>query len=213
MSDSDRRKPGWPEVERRSTSDRRTGGERRHRGDAVHRQEDTVRYNPAERRTDQRRTGQSRRDESLWRDVPVEAGDEPRPGLETALVAAAIDARTRAHASRSGFRVGAALETSGGVVVTGCNVENASYGLALCAERVALVKALSEGHEIFTRIAVVADTEQPTPPCGACRQLLWEYCGDIEVVLANLDGTTASHRLSALLPLPFDDRLLPPPST
>jgi cytidine deaminase len=104
--------------------------------------------------------------------------------------------------------VGAALETIDGQVITGCNIENASYGLTLCAERVALVKALSEGHAVFSRIVVVANTADPTPPCGPCRQLLWEYCGDIEVVLANLDITTARHRLSALLPLPFDGRLL-----
>ena len=92
--------------------------------------------------------------------------------------------RLRAHPRAgpySGFKVGAALETSDGDVLTGCNVENATYGLTLCAERVALVKALSEGHTVFTRVVVVADTENPTPPCGSCRQLLWEYCGDIEV--------------------------------
>ena len=136
--------------------------------------------------------------------MPLEltlAGDE-------SLVAAAIDARTRAQAKYSGFQVGAALETADGAVVTGCNVENATYGLTLCAERVALVKALSDGRTAFTRIAVVADTADPTPPCGACRQLLWEFCGDIEVILANLERTTATLRLSALLPLPFDGRLL-----
>ena len=93
-------------------------------------------------------------------------------------------------------------------VVTGCNIENATYGLTLCAERVALVKALSEGYTVFTRITVVADTADPTPPCGPCRQLLWEYCGDIEVILANLERTTGTLRLSALLPMPFDARLL-----
>jgi cytidine deaminase len=92
--------------------------------------------------------------------------------------------------------------------VGGCNIENATYGLTLCAERVALVKALSDGHEVFTRIAIVADTEAPTPPCGPCRQLLWEYCGDIDIILGNLDGPTGRFRLSALLPLPFDSRLL-----
>ena len=106
--------------------------------------------------------------------------------------------------------MGAALETADGLIVTGCNIENATYGLTLCAERVALVKALSEGHQVFTRIAVVADTGVLTPPCGPCRQLLWEYCGDIGVILANLAGSTAHHRLSSLLPLPFDARLLEP---
>jgi cytidine deaminase len=104
--------------------------------------------------------------------------------------------------------VGAALECADGTVVTGCNIENATYGLTVCAERVALFKALSEGRDQFVRIAVVADTEAPTPPCGACRQLLWEYCGDIEVVMANLTRDTGRHQLAALLPLPFDARLL-----
>ena len=127
---------------------------------------------------------------------------------EKGLVAAAVDARTHARAAFSNFKVGAALETTGGEVVGGCNVENATYGLTVCAERVALWKALSEGRDLFTRIAIVADTENPTPPCGACRQLLWEYCGDIEVVLANLSGVKRTLRLSDLLPLPFDGRLL-----
>lgn len=125
-----------------------------------------------------------------------------------ALVEAATGARDRAQAPFSGFKVGAALESTDGAVHTGCNIENASYSLTICAERVALVKALSEGDTRFTRIAVVADTSEPTPPCGPCRQLLWEYCGDIEVVLANLDGPKARHRLADLLPLPFDRRLL-----
>ena len=127
---------------------------------------------------------------------------------EQSLLTAAIDARRNAQAHYSGFQVGAALETNDGLVITGCNIENATYGLTLCAERVALVKALSEGHTVFTRIAVVADTSDPTPPCGPCRQLLWEYCGDIEVLLGNLEKTTGRHRLSELLPLPFDRRLL-----
>jgi cytidine deaminase len=120
--------------------------------------------------------------------------------------AAAMTAR--AYAPYSGVLVGACGLTDDGRLVRGCNVENASYGLTLCAERVALVKALSDGHGIFTRIVVVADTPSPTPPCGPCRQLLWEYCGDIDVILANLETVTGRHRLSALLPLPFDGRLL-----
>src|SRR4051812_35809238 len=124
------------------------------------------------------------------------------------LIAAAARAREFAQAHYSHFKVGAALETKDGEVVTGCNIENATYGLTLCAERVALVKALSDGRTAFTRIAVVADTETLTPPCGPCRQLLWEYAGDIEIVMANLHGTTAGYRLSALLPMPFDARLL-----
>ncbi|HXT71946.1 MAG TPA: cytidine deaminase [Vicinamibacterales bacterium] len=125
-----------------------------------------------------------------------------------ALVEAARDARTRAVAPYSHFKVGAALLTADGQVVKGCNVENASYGLTVCAERVALLKALSDGHRTFVAIAVVADTAEPTPPCGPCRQLLWEYCFDIPVVMANLTEIKAQHQLSALLPLPFDGRLL-----
>ena len=130
------------------------------------------------------------------------------PPSAAVLVQAARRARRNAHATYSHFKVGAALETADGTIVTGCNIENATYGLTLCAERVALVKALSEGHTVFTRIAVVADTDDLTPPCGPCRQLLWEYCEDLEIVLANLAGATARYRLSALLPMPFDARLL-----
>jgi len=124
------------------------------------------------------------------------------------LVAAARAARDHAMADFSGFKVGAALETKDGHVVTGCNVENASYGLTICAERVAIFKALSEGHREFTQLVVVADTESPTPPCGACRQIIWEFCGDIPVILANLRELTANLRMKDLLPLPFDKRLL-----
>lgn len=124
------------------------------------------------------------------------------------LVDCARRARQNAHAPYSGFKVGAALETPAGLIFAGCNVENATYGLTLCAERVALVKAVSEGQRQFTRIAIVADTAAPTPPCGACRQLLWEFSGDIEIILANLAGIQATHRLAALFPLPFDGRLL-----
>jgi cytidine deaminase len=124
------------------------------------------------------------------------------------LVAAARAAREHAIADFSGFRVGAALETRDGRIITGCNVENASYGLTICAERVAIFKALSEGHRQFTRLVVVADTEAPTPPCGACRQIIWEFCGDITVILANLSTVTATLQMKDLLPLPFDKRLL-----
>ena len=124
------------------------------------------------------------------------------------LVAAARRARRHAHARFSGFKVGAALETADGTIVTGCNVENASYGLTICAERVAMFKALSEGHRRFRRVAVVADTQAPTPPCGACRQILWEFGGDLEVVIANLRRELARHQLADLFPLPFDGRLL-----
>ena len=124
------------------------------------------------------------------------------------LIAASRRARRHARAPYSGFKVGAALETSAGETITGCNIENATYGLTLCAERVAMFKALSEGHRHFTRIAIVADTAEPTPPCGACRQILWEFGGDLEVIMANLRRETGRYALSDLLPLPFDSRLL-----
>ena len=128
--------------------------------------------------------------------------------VPNSLAAAALAARENAHAPYSDFRVGAALEDSTGRVHTGCNVENATYGLTLCAERVAVFKAISEGQRVFRRIAIVADTVAPTPPCGACRQILWEFGGDLEVILANLERETGCYQLAALLPLPFDARLL-----
>jgi cytidine deaminase len=130
------------------------------------------------------------------------------PVSEATLVGAARAAREKAVATFSGFKVGAALETPEGTIITGCNVENATYGLTVCAERVAVFKALSEGHREFTRIVVVADTEAPTPPCGACRQILWEFGGDLQVILANLTAVTARHAMRELLPWPFDRRLL-----
>ncbi|MBI4662547.1 MAG: cytidine deaminase [Verrucomicrobia bacterium] len=122
------------------------------------------------------------------------------------LLDAARSARLNAYAPFSKFLVGAALETANGTIFTGCNVENASFGLTVCAERVAVLKAVSEGHRHFVQIAVVADTETPTPPCGACRQMLWEFGGDLEIVLGNLHSETARHRLNELLPHPFDGR-------
>jgi cytidine deaminase len=124
------------------------------------------------------------------------------------LVTAARVARDNAYAPFSNFRVGAAVRAKSGRIFSGCNVENAVYGLTLCAERVAIFKAISEGERGFDAIAVVADTETLTPPCGACRQVLWELCGDAEVVLANLQGKTERYRMSALLPKPFDRSLL-----
>ncbi len=124
------------------------------------------------------------------------------------LIDAALAARRLAHAPFSRFLVGAALEVEGGRIITGCNCESASYGLTICAERVAVVKAHSEGIRTATRIAVVADTAEPTPPCGACRQWLWEFGGDMEVILANLDGENGRYRMKDLLPLAFDARLL-----
>ena len=124
------------------------------------------------------------------------------------LIEAAFRVRLNAFAPFSGFKVGAAVEAEDSSIYTGCNVENATYGLTVCAERVALFKALSVGLRRFRRIAVVADTDEPTPPCGACRQLLWEFGGDLEVILGNLHGEKARHRLNELLPHPFDARLL-----
>jgi cytidine deaminase len=133
---------------------------------------------------------------------------EKKMSATQVLLEAARAARLNAHAPFSKFRVGAALQTEDGKVITGCNVENATYGLTICAERVAMFKAISEGHRRFVRVAVVADTEAPTPPCGACRQILWEMGGDLEVILGNLVAEKGSYRLRDLLPLPFDARLL-----
>ena len=125
-----------------------------------------------------------------------------------ALIEAARTVRLNAQARFSGFKVGAALETEDGAIITGCNVENATYGLTVCAERVAVFKALSEGHARFRRVAVVADASTPTPPCGACRQILWEFAGNVEVILANLTEETGRYQLGDLFPLPFDGRSL-----
>ena len=122
------------------------------------------------------------------------------------LIARADEARQKALAPYSGFNVGAALRMKDGRIYTGCNIENVSYGLSICAERVALWKALSEGATEFTEMAIVTDAEVPTTPCGACRQLLWEYCGDIAVHLHSLKGLQQEHRLAALFPFPFDNK-------
>lgn len=126
------------------------------------------------------------------------------------LVAAARAVRANAWAPFSGFAVGAALRHRDGRIVTGCNVENATYGLTICAERVAVFKAISEGMrpDEFTAVAVVADTEEPTPPCGACRQILWEFCGDVPVVMATPSEVRSVLGLGQLLPWPFDVRFL-----
>ena len=120
------------------------------------------------------------------------------------LIAAARGAREQAHAPFSRFKVGAAVLARSGRVFGGCNIENASYGLTLCAERVSIFKAISEGERGFEAVAVVTDTDTLTPPCGACRQIIWEFCGDAEVILANLAGRVEVYRMSALLPKPFD---------
>jgi cytidine deaminase len=127
---------------------------------------------------------------------------------DATLIAAARTAREHAHAPFSNFRVGAAVRAKSGRIFTGCNVENATFGLTLCAERVAIFKAISEGERGFDAVAVVADTDMLTPPCGSCRQILWEFCGDAQVVLANLKGKVERYRMSALLPKPFDQSFL-----
>ena len=209
MSDSER-KGEWPVEERRRQRERRAGERRRgadRRSKAVA-EIQGERRSGQERRDTDRRTGRDRRNEAEWQPVPIELTASANFDAEMALIAAATDARTHARAAYSNFQVGAALETSDGQVIGGCNIENATYGLTLCAERVALVKALSDGHAVFTRMAIVADTGEPTPPCGPCRQLLWEYCGDIDIIVGNLNGPAGRYRLSSLLPMPFDARLL-----
>lgn len=124
------------------------------------------------------------------------------------IVDAAIRVREHAHAPFSKFRVGAAVEDSEGRIHTGCNVENATYGLTVCAERIAIFKAISEGARGFRRVAIVADTETLTPPCGACRQILWEFCGDVEILLVNLRGKSETLRLGTLFPRAFDASFL-----
>ena len=141
----------------------------------------------------------------MKRTAPRAAG--PVSGLSE-LARVARLARRRAIAPFSGFKVGAALRTRTGEIVTGCNVENASYGLTLCAERVAVFKAVSEGMGPFDAIAVVADSRRLTPPCGPCRQILWEFCGDVWVHIEDLKGRNQTLRVSELLPMPFDRRNL-----
>lgn len=124
------------------------------------------------------------------------------------LLEAALAARAHAFAPFSKFQVGAAVEDADGRIHTGCNIENATYGLTVCAERVAVFKAISEGIRKFRRVAVAADTDVLTPPCGACRQILWEFCGDIEIVLVNPRGKTRNYQLKELFPEPFDASFL-----
>jgi cytidine deaminase len=124
------------------------------------------------------------------------------------LIKAATRVRENSYAPFSDFRVGAALETDDGDIIAGCNVESASYGLTVCAERVAIWKAISEGKRKIKHIAVVADTEELTPPCGVCRQIIWEFGGDIPVVLANLKGKVETLQMKDLLPRAFDTKFL-----
>ena len=124
------------------------------------------------------------------------------------LYQTALSARELAMALYSGFKVGAALECADGTLVTGCNIESSSYGLTICAERNALFKAISEGKREFTRMLIVADTGELTPPCGACRQVLWDFAPRIEIIIANLHGKQMSFLMTDLLPHPFGSHLL-----
>lgn len=124
------------------------------------------------------------------------------------LVETAKAARLRSVATFSNFMVGAAVKTEGGSVYTGCNIESASYGLTVCGERVAIWKALSEGDKHFTELAIVADTDTLTPPCGTCRQIIWEFCRDATIILANLKGESEIVSIRELLPRAFDARFL-----
>ena len=124
------------------------------------------------------------------------------------LIRIATEARSCSLAPFSNFLVGAALRTEAGKVFTGCNIESASYGLTVCAERVAIWKALSECERDFTDLVVVVDTEQLTPPCGTCRQIIWEYCKDAKITLSNLKGQSEVVDIRELLPKAFDARFL-----
>jgi cytidine deaminase len=134
---------------------------------------------------------------------PSAQGAQPSEPAHHTLIAAARAARENSHAPHSRFRVGAAVRSRSGRVFGGCNIESASYGLGVCAERIAILKAVSEGEKVFDALAVVTDAETPTPPCGACRQILWEFCGDIDLVLATIKGQIETYRLSELFPRPF----------
>ena len=132
----------------------------------------------------------------------------PAPELDAAredrLVEEAARSRANAISKRSGFSVGAAIEDADGRIWGGCNVENSTYGLTVCAERVAIWKALSEGVRSFRAVAVITGADEPTPPCGACRQILWEFAGDVPIVSATAGGSRKRYRLSAIFPEPFD---------
>ncbi len=124
------------------------------------------------------------------------------------LIKAAKDVREKAFAPFSKFKVGAAVRTKNGKIFTGCNVESATYGGTVCAERVAIWKAVSEGEKDFTHLSVVADTEELTPPCGICRQIIWEFCGDVPVTFANLNDKNETLQMKELLPRAFDAKFL-----
>lgn len=125
----------------------------------------------------------------------------------------AREVREKAYAPYSKFLVGAALEAKSGEVFTGCNVENLSYGLTICAERAAIFAAVSVGVRMFRRIVIVADSHEPVTPCGACRQVLAEFAENLEIVSVNLKGKKFRATLSALLPRPKAGILNQPCST
>lgn len=120
----------------------------------------------------------------------------------------ALAARARAYAPYSHFRVGAALRCADGTVITGCNVENASYGLCVCAERTAICTAVAQGHTRFEAIAIATASSPPSPPCGMCRQVLSEFCEDLPISLVNEAGEERTTTLRELLPSGFDQALL-----
>ena len=119
------------------------------------------------------------------------------------LIALAIRARENAVATYSDFKVGSVIVTTSGRVFAGCNVENSTYGLTMCAERIAIFKALSEGERAFAKIVVVADTPQPCYPCGACRQIIWDFAPGAEVVCANVQGDIEVFKAGELMPHAF----------
>ncbi|MBR7146817.1 MAG: cytidine deaminase [Oscillospiraceae bacterium] len=123
--------------------------------------------------------------------------------MEDKLITKAIEMLERAYVPYSHFPVGAALECADGSVYTGCNVENASYGLCICAERTAAVKAVSGGHRNFKRIVIAGNSEDYCTPCGACRQFLYEFAPGMEVICLNAKREAMKTTLSALLPHGF----------
>jgi cytidine deaminase len=198
--------------ERRRPQPRRTGLERRGRPERrvgerrvlPERRQTQIAGWSAEHRQGERRTGHRRQGGDRRGAPAAELGTRSESARAAVLVRAARAARNRATAPFSGFKVGAAVETLDGAIVTGCNIENATYGLTICAERVAVFKALSDGRRGIRRVAIVTDMPNGTMPCGACRQILWEFGGDLEVVTANLVEEKGRYRLKDLLPLAFD---------
>jgi len=121
------------------------------------------------------------------------------------LIEQARTAQRSAYAPYSKYQVGCALETSDGTIFTGCNIENASYGATLCAERVAIFKAVSEGHRHFRRIVICTDSSTPAAPCGLCRQVMAEFFGpELEIILCGANETERRYTFAELLPHPFN---------